>query len=794
MRLSYCMTLIVIFLSMPTAFSQQSSNDADYGYNYPQAEKFLPDNVIPILYNMTVEPNWIDGTDKFWYINTARQGKEVVLVDAANATKILAFNQGTLAQVIASTSSIEVNPLNLPFSNISFLGSTVEFSALNKTWQYDLKSHSKIEVMSKRALGHSFTPKRYNEILAFSEISAIKSANTSEMLSPDNTLAIFVQDHNLWIKEIATGRKYPLTTNGSQDYAYAERSDTVLHPVSQARLNETPLPYAVWSPDSRRIATFRMDQRNVTPLHLLEYVPDSSSRPKSWMYKFAMPDEKRVPVYEPVIIDALEKKVIPVSYEPQPEVSLMDTDEDVLQWWSDDGRVIYSLFADRGEKALHLLKTNPQNGQTREILNESGPTYIEANLDYASLPNAKVLKNGDIIWFSEKNSYGHLYLFDKEGKQKSAITSGNWSVRKLLFVDENNSLVYITAEGREAGRDPYYRHLYKVNLNGTGLTLLTPENADHNIQVSPKGTAFVDTYSRADLPPVTVLRDPKGNVTLTLEEGDIENLIEMGWKSPENFSIKALDGKTDLYGLLIKPTDFNASKKYPIIEEVYPGPWTIVTAKSFPGDMSWVNKIFWRGQALSELGFIVVLMDGPGTPYRSKEFHDASYGDLGDAGGLSDHINALKKLAEGRPYMDLNRVGMFGHSAGGFMTAQALLTYPAFYKVGVASAGDYDSRFYGAYWGEKYEGLNANYTEQITSLKAENLTGDLLLITGDVDDNVNPCMTMQLVDAFINADKPFDLLVMPNRNHDLSYDPYYLHRLFGYFTDHLQNNAYNVSN
>jgi dipeptidyl-peptidase 4 len=793
MRLSYCLTLIVIFLSMPTAFSQQSSNDTDYGHYYSHAEKFLPDNVIPILYNMTVAPNWIDGTDKFWYINTARQGKEVVLVDAANATKILAFNQGTLAQVIASTSSIEVNPLKLPFSNRSFLGATVEFSALNKTWQYDLKSHSIIEAKSKRALGHSFLPKRYNEILAFSEIGAIKSVDTGEMLSPDNTLAIFVRDHNLWIKEIATGRKYPLTSIGSQDYAYAERSDTVLHPVSQARLNETPLPYAVWSPDSRRIATFRMDQRNVTPLHLLEYVPDSNSRPKSWMYKFAMPDENRVPVYEPVIIDVLEKKVIPVSYEPQPEVSLMDTDEDVLQWWSDDGQVIYSLFADRGEKALHLLETNPHNGQTREILNESGPTYIEANLDYASLPNAKVLKNGDIIWFSEKNGYGHLYLFDKEGKQKSAITSGNWSVRKLLFVDENNSLVYITAEGREAGRDPYYRHLYRVNLNGTGLTLLTPENADHNIQVSPKGTAFVDTYSRADLPPVTVLRDPNGNVTLTLEEGDIENLIEMGWKPPENFSIKALDGKTDLYGLLIKPTDFNASNKYPIVEEVYPGPWTIVTAKSFPGDMSWVNKIFWRGQALSELGFIVVLMDGPGTPYRSKEFHDASYGHLGDAGGLSDHINALKKLAEDRPYMDLSRVGMFGHSAGGFMTAQALLSYPAFYKVGVASAGDYDSRFYGAYWGEKYEGLNANYTEQITSLKAGNLTGDLLLITGDVDDNVNPCMTMQLVDAFINADKPFDLLVMTNRNHDLSYDPYYLHRMFGYFTDHLQNNASKAS-
>ncbi len=254
----------------------------------------------------------------------------------------------------------------------------------------------------------------------------------------------------------------------------------------------------------------------------------------------------------------------------------------------------------------------------------------------------------------------------------------------------------------------------------------------------PDGTAFVDTYSRVDVPPVTVLRDLFGNVTLNLEKGDIKNITEMGWKPPERFSIKALDGKTDLYGLLIKPTNFNASKKYPVVETVYPGPWIIVTAKSFPGDLSWVNKIFWRGQAVSELGFIVVTLDGPGTPYRSKEFHDASYGHLGDAGGLTDHINALKLLAQDRPYMDLNRVGMFGHSAGGFMTAQALLSYPDFYKVGVASSGDYDSRFYGSYWGEKYEGLESNYTEQITSRKAGNLTGDLLLITGDVDDNVNP--------------------------------------------------------
>jgi dipeptidyl-peptidase 4 len=499
-----------------------------------------------------------------------------------------------------------------------------------------------------------------------------------------------------------------------------------------------------------------------------------------------------VPMYEPILIDVLEKKVVPISYQAQPEVSLMDTDADVFHWWSEDGKALYSIFAGRGEKFLRLLKVDPEDGSVREMLNESSPTYVEANLDYGSLPIARVLKNGDVIWFSEKSGYGHLYLIGSDGKEKNPITSGNWVVRELIYLDENDSEVYFTAGGREQGRDPYYRHLYKANLDGSDLKLLTPEDADHKIWVAPDKTAFVDTFSRVDMPPVTVMRGMDGKIELSLEVADIENLSVKGWVPPERFSVKALDGKTDLYGLIFKPTNFNASLKYPVVETVYPGPWIIVTAKAFPGEMTWVNKIFWRAQALSELGFIVVTLDGPGTPYRSKAFHDAAYGKLGDAGGLLDHVNAIKELAKDRTYMDLSRVGMFGHSAGGFMTAQALLTYPDFYKVGLASSGDYDSRYYGAFWGEKYEGLGANYTEQITSLKADNLSGKLLLVTGDVDDNVNPCMTMQMADAFIKADKPFDLLVMTNRNHDLSYDTYYLHRLFSYFTENLARSGQSI--
>lgn len=524
-----------------------------------------------------------------------------------------------------------------------------------------------------------------------------------------------------------------------------------------------------------------MDQRNVSDMHLLQYVPGNATRSRPWSYRFATPGDEILPMYGPVVVDVAGKKTVAVQSPAQPEVSLMDTEDDVLQWWSDDGRTLYSLYAQRGEKALQLLQTDPVTGKTEKILEEKGSTFLEANLNYASPPNIRILESGDVIWFSEKDGYGHLYRYDRDGKRKNAITSGTWAVRDLLYVDQDDSQIFFLAGGREAGRDPYHRHLYRISLNGSGLQLLSPEDADHNVVVDPSGTAFLDTYSTVEEPPVSVIRNRNGSIIMNLETADIQNLKDMGWKPPERFSVKALDGQTDLYGLLFKPTSFNASKKYPIVETVYPGPWTIVTAKSFPVDMTWVNKIFWRAQAVAELGFIVITLDGPGTPFRSKAFHDASYGHLGDAGGLTDHIKAIKELSEDRPYMDLDRVGMFGHSAGGFMTAQALLNYPDFYKAGVASAGDYDSRFYGAFWGEKYEGLNASdYAEQITSSKAGNLTGKLLLVAGDVDDNVNPCMTMQLVDAFINADRTFDLLIMPNRNHDLSYDPYYLHRLFRY--------------
>ena len=737
-----------------------STNVAEFSANftgYENADKFLPDNATASMFNVSITPNWINGTNSFWYTKNDREGKKFMLVDTVNLTKDEAFDHELLAKSLSKASRTEVNSSDLPFDKITFLPgmSSIRFSAFDKSWQCDLNSYLVINA------------------------SPWAEESEGELLSPDGKLAVFVKDHNLWIRELETNETYPLTSDGIKDYAYGEYSDNYNEKLSQERLGIKSKPLAEWSPDSRRIATFKMDERNVKPISLLQYVPENSSRPKVWTYKYPMPGDEYIPIYEPMVLDAISRKVIPVQHSAFPET----LDLEYPYKWDKAGATLYSVYDERDEKELHLLRIDPSTGQAKEILNESAPTYIEWQQ-----PNFKALDNGDFIWFSERSGYGHLYLYDKNGSLKNPITAGNWTVRNLLYVDENRSLVYFTAGGRETGRDPYYQHLYRVNLNGSNLELLTPEDADHHVSMSLDGGTFVDTYSRVDLPPVTVLRSSDGRTLLTLEEGDIDDLLSMGWKFPERFSVKSLDGQYDVYGIIIRPTTFNASLKYPVIEFVYPGPQTTITPKSFPYITGGWNPI-WLNQALSEMGFVVVIMDAPGTPGRSKAFHDVSYGHLGIAGGLADHVNGLQQLAKDRPYMDLNRVGIYGHSGGGFMTSQALLTYPKFYKVGVASSGNYDSRYYAASWGEKYEGMPqvSNYTEQITELKAENLTGHLLLVTGDMDDNVHPSQTMQLVDAFIKANKKFDMLIVPNANHDdFPENEYLLHKIFDYFVENLK--------
>ena len=733
------------------------------GQEPANASIFYPDTAISHLYHAQITPQWISN-DSFWYIDAGKQSTMFFLVNSSQNTRSRLLDTDRLVASLANVSSEPIDPAHLPITDISVtpdLG-TVRFDAFGRSWVCDLSVYHLTE-------------------------TTLPAAVDAGIRSPDQHYIAYINGSNLDLYDTTTGVSSPLTIDGTIDYWYGKRSDTVRYPVTEARTNSSPSPYLVWSPDSSKIRTFRVDQRNVSPCYLVQNVPENGSiKPILYAYRFANPGDPAVPEYEPVTIDIRSRQITQMHWAPQPETSMMDTDLDVLSQWSKTGDKIYTLYLERGEKTIRLLEEDPVNGDVREMINETGSTYREANLQYASTPNFAVLeKSGDIIWFSERDGWGHLYRFDLNGTLKNQITSGPWVVRDLLTVDENTSTVYFTASGRESG-NPYYRYLYRIGTDGSGLTLLTPGVADHAVTLSPDSNTFVEAYSRVDLPVVTDLKSINGTLLMHLASADDSDLTNLNWVPPERVMFKARDGSTDLYGLVFKPTNFDLTRKYPVIDVVYPGPYTIVSSTKFPDDDGFNSRIFWTCQMLAEQGYVVVTLDGLGTAYRSKAFHDVSYGNLGDT-GLPDHITGLQQLAANRPWMDITRVGIYGKSAGGFMAAQAMLTYPAFFKVGVAASGDQDCRLYGSFWGEKYEGypVGDSYLEQVTAQKAANLTGDLLLLTGDLDDNVHPAMTMQLADSLEKANKDFDMFIFTNKNHNLNYDPYYLTKMMNYFGKNL---------
>jgi dipeptidyl aminopeptidase/acylaminoacyl peptidase len=483
-----------------------------------------------------------------------------------------------------------------------------------------------------------------------------------------------------------------------------------------------------------------------------------------------------------------------VVVQPQPHrIMLGGSATDSL--WSADSERLYVHYFTRGARTTHVAEVNATSGETRVVAADSTKTYVEVNGEGSWGSNWHVTRDGqEVIWFSERDGWGHLYLLDRDGNVTNQITSGPWLVGTVHHVDEAARRVYFTAYGREAGRDLYYAHLYAANFDGSGLALLTPEDANHRIFFAPGGGSFVDTYSRVDQPPVTVLRARDGRVIRQLEEADISRLLETGYRYPEPFRVKARDGVTELYGMMYKPTNFDSTKTYPVIDNIYPGPQIITVPKDFfpsnGGGLSYAA--YSEVQALAELGFIVVSIDHLGGPHRSKAFHDNYYGNFGD-NGIPDHITAIKQLAARHAYVDVERVGIYGVSGGGFASTDAILRFPEFFKVAVSSSGNHDNRSYNIYWAEKYQGLmerdtlkgTDNYETSANQTMAANLTGKLFLIHGDMDDNVHPAMTIQVVDQLIKANKSFDLLIVPDGDHGVEANPYVIRRRWDYFVEHL---------
>ncbi len=751
--------LVIWFVAVANTAVAQTVTETDYA----RAEQFLYWNAQRLVTGTVVSPRWLSG-DRFWYRNRVREGHEFVLVDPARRSRRPAFDHVRLAAALSIAADTSYVPNKLPFNEFEFADgeTTIVFHVADSVrWTCDIRSY--------QCAGPDSLPRR----------------PVDEIKSPDGRWVAFEQDDNLWIRSVPDGEEIQLSTDGIPDYGYAAVPEGCCQEISNRRAKRKVPPVLAWSPDSRRIATHRYDERKVDQLHLLE---TAQGRPVLHSYRYALPGDSVVPTYDIHIFDIESRSGIKVEQEPligdftQPDTLWHDVQ------WSDDGSRLFFTRRSRDFKLLELVVADAVSGTARTVLEEQGPTLREL-APLLGMGNWRVVGDGhEIIWPSERDGWAHLYLCDSEtGDIKNRITSGPWLVLDVHRVDETARRVYFTAVGRDEQRDPYYRHLYSVGFDGSQLTLLSSEVADHAVRVSPSGDYFVDTYSRRDTVPVTVVRSPDGRVLQTVEVASVTELLEVGWRWPTPFKVKARDGVTDVYGYLYLPTDFEPSKQYPVVDYVYPGPQVgPVGFRSF-------SLGGWAGQhSLPELGFIVFTIDAIGTPVRSKAFHDGYYGNMGD-NGIPDHIAALKQLARRYPQIDLDRVGIFGHSGGGFASTDAVLRYPDFFKVAVSGAGNHDNRSYLFAWAERYQGLlvhdsatgGDNYDSQANQNLAGNLKGKLLLSYGTLDDNVHPNNTQLVIQELIKHNKDFDLFIMPNRNHGHAVEPYSIRRTWDYFVRHL---------
>jgi dipeptidyl aminopeptidase/acylaminoacyl peptidase len=726
--------------------------------DYARAEKFMGYYTGQLVDRMGARPTWLpDG--RFTYRVLTPTGSEFILVDPAKGTRAAAFDQAKIAAALSTASGKKYEAAKLPFTAFEFSpdGQAINFSAGGKRWTCDVNGDQCAESTAPRP-----APPDFNSVV-----------------SPDKKRAAFIRDYNLWVRDLASSKETQLTKDGVKDFGYA---------TDNAGWRKSDRPVLAWSPDSKKIATYQQDQRGVSEMYL---VTTNVGAPKLEAWKYPLPGDKVVTTIQRVIVEVDGPKVIRLQMPPDEHRSTQCDDitcgdglEDVE--WSADAKTLAFVSSSRDHKRAALRVADAATGSIREVYEEVAATQYESGqgtTNWRYLP-----ATNEFIWYSERDNWGHLYLYDlTTGKVKNQITSGNWVVTQLLKMDEKNRVLYFLAGGREAGRDPYFAHFYRVGFDGKGLALLTPEVGNHQISLSPNGNFFVDNYSQPNVPPVAVLRDMTGKLVVNLEKADISRLTATGWKPPQPFTVKARDGETDLYGLMYTPTNLDPKKKYPIVNYIYPGPQGgSVGPRSFAparGDH----------QALAELGFVVVQLDGTCNPLRSKKFHDMCYGNMAD-NTLPDQITGMQQLAQKYPFIDLERVGIWGHSGGGFATAAAMFRYPDFFKVGISESGNHDNRNYEDDWGERYIGLltrtadgkSDNYEAQANQVYAKNLKGRLLLAHGTMDDNVPPYNTLLVVDALIKANKDFDLLMLPGQRHGFGSATLYMtRRRWDYFVRHL---------
>ena len=722
--------------------------------DYTRAEKMLSANTSKLVFGSSVRPVWIDA-NHFWYANNIPEGQEFILVNSNDMTREQAFDHEKLAVALSELSDNEYDANNLPLGGLEFTGglNKVSFMAGGSYYIYDIPANH------------------------LEEMKAPVISGRNAVVSPDGEKEAFIRNYNLWIRDLATGRESRLTTDGVKDFGYA---------TNNAGWTKRDSPILLWSPDSKKIATFQHDGRGVGEMYL---TTTNVGHPVLEAWKYPLPEDSVIFRIHRVVIHLDGPKVIRLKMAPDQHRSTT-TDHIATRGgqfadveWNQDGSQLAFVSTSRDHKYEVLRVADPNSGTVRDLLEEKGETFYESG--YNSINWKLVEESDEVIWFSKRSNWGHLYLYDlTTGELKNQITEGDWNVLQVLHIDNEKRKIYFNGNCREPG-DPYFMYLYSINLDGSELTLHTPDSAYHSITLSPDAGYFVDSYSTPVDPPVTCLINTQTGERLELERGDISKLVESGWKPPIPFSVKARDGETDLYGLMHLPSNFNPKRKYPIINYIYPGPQSgSVGSRSFSASRS-------DRQSIAELGFIVVAIDAMGTPMRSHSFHAAYYGNMGD-NGLPDQITGMKQLAERYSWIDIDRVGIYGHSGGGFASTDAILRYPDFFKVAVSGAGNHDNRNYKDDWGEKWQGLleeypdgTTSYDNQANQLLAGNLKGKLLLAHGTMDSNVPYYNTLLVVNELIAANKDFDLILFPNRGHGFGNEPYMMRRRWDYFVEHL---------
>ncbi|MCJ8156587.1 DPP IV N-terminal domain-containing protein [Sphingomonas sp. LaA6.9] len=756
--------------------------------DFERAARFYPNVVRKLVLNAAPVPNWIADTDRFWYRHEVDGGFRFVTVDAASGDAEPSFDHEAIARIISRELGKDVSPAQLPFVTIRYSKDlkTVAFSAGGKLFE-----------CSRDGVGCKATPDA--------------AADPATVVSPDGKRALFIRDSNLWLREIESGAERPLTADGTAEFPYQYTAFRTTYVEERRGLAKPTYPGATWSPDGRYVLVVRSDYRGVkTAPYVVEYLARDSPRPISHELAIPTPADARDNPHALLLIDLHDGGIVPV------KGGTLGFNDYAPYWaivgepgWDMRDGELYLVTSTRDSRALGIVAVDLDTGASRTLLEERDDQYLNLNpFDY-HVPNVRLLAaRNELLWWSQRSGWGHLYRYDaRTGALKNAVTRGDWSVFDIVRVDETAGLVYFTAGGKEAGRNPYYRHLYRADLDGSRLQLLTPEDADHAYtnfparglnghhdtpveRFSPSGRYFVDTHSTVSKPPSTVIRAADGALVSRLVDADASALLATGWTPPERLVAKSADGKYDTYGVLLKPTNFDKSKRYPVIEQIYAGPQVSFAPQSFTDALGPRAAYM---QALAELGFIIVVQDGRGTPRRSRDFHTAPMNDE-DSFALADHVAGIKAAAASRPYMDLDRVGITGISFGGYASARAILLFPDFYKAAVSIAGPHDyktmissisvERFFGVP-GKVDTGDDA-YARIDNLHLAGRLEGKLMLIAGEIDQNVPFNQTVALSDALIRAGKEFDFVLVPNAAHDVGYHPYAVRRLAGFFVRHLK--------